>query len=138
MIGGPVSGKNQCQHIFTSRTSVLSYCFILGAHLNPAVSISLMTIRKLKPLQCVFYIIGQMFGAFFGALVVYWLHWNLFNKFDGGIRHVTGEKSTADIFFTMPADGVHEWNALFDQVVGTAILMIFIMALENVSECRLI
>ncbi len=105
----------------------------LGAHLNPAVSISLLTIRKIKPVQCVFYIIGQLVGAFFGALLVYYLYWSLFNDFDGSIREVAGVHGTADIFFTMPAKGVPEWNSFFDQVVATAILMIFIMALGNVS-----
>lgn len=106
----------------------------LGAHLNPAVSISLLTVRKLKPLQCLFYIIGQILGAFLGALCVYYLYWNLFDQFDGGIRQVVGSNGTADIFFTMPATGVPHWNSFFDQMVGTAVLMIFIMALGNVSE----
>lgn len=105
----------------------------LGAHLNPAVSISLLTIRKLKALQCLFYIIGQLLGAFFGAFLVYWLHWSLFNDFDGGMRQVIGANATADIFFTMPARNVTLWNGLFDQIIGTAILMIFIMALGNVK-----
>ena len=105
----------------------------LGAHLNPAVSISLLTVRKIKPVQCLFYIIGQLVGAFFGALFVYYLYWSLFNDFDGSIRQVAGVSGTADIFFTMPAKGVPEWNSFFDQVVGTAILMIFIMALGHVS-----
>ena len=91
-----------------------------------------MTVRKLKPVQCLFYIVGQMVGAFLGALVVYALYWNLFNEFDGGIRHVTGPHGTADIFFTMPSKGVQDWNSLFDQIVGTAVLMIVVMALGNV------
>jgi glycerol uptake facilitator-like aquaporin len=32
----------------------------------------------------------------------------------------------------MPAKGVLHWNSFFDQIVGTAVLMIFIMALINV------
>jgi len=71
-------------------------------------------------------------GAFLGALVVYYLYWSLFNEFDGSIRQLTGANGTADIFFTMPAKGVPNWNSFFDQVVGTAILMIFIMAVTNV------
>ncbi|CAF2026837.1 unnamed protein product [Rotaria magnacalcarata] len=104
---------------------------ISGAHLNPAVSISLLTLRKLKPMQCLFYIIGQILGAFFGALFVYFLYWGLFNRFDDSVRHIAGPQGTADIFFTIPEDGVHGWNLFFDQVVGTAVLMIFIMALGN-------
>ena len=108
--------------------------FHLGAHLNPAVSISLLTIRKLKPLQCLFYIIGQMIGAFLGAVVVYYLYWSLFNVHDGTVRAVSGPTGTADIFFTAPAADVPHWNSFFDQVVGTAVLMIFIMALINVRD----
>ena len=78
------------------------------------------------------YIIGQIIGAFFGALVVYYLYWGLFNKFDGGVRQMVGGNGTADIFFTMPTEGVLHWNSFFDQVVGTAVLMIFIMALISV------
>ncbi|CAF0755946.1 unnamed protein product [Adineta steineri] len=107
---------------------------ISGAHLNPAVSISLLTVRKLKPVQCIIYIISQLIGAFFGALVVYYLYFGLFNKFDDGERAMLGETGTADIFFTMPADGVAHWNSFFDQVVGTAVLMIFIMALISNSN----
>ena len=74
-----------------------------------------------------------MLGAFVGAFLVYWLHWGLFNDFDGGIRQVVGANATADIFFTMPAKNVGVWNGLFDQIIGTAILMIFIMALGSVK-----
>ena len=134
MIAGPVSGKFKRHRVSIVGKELLLSLHTVGAHLNPAVSISLMTVRKLKPVQCLFYIVGQVAGAFVGALLVYWLHWNLFNQFDGGVRHLVGVNGTADIFFTMPSAGVGEWNALFDQIVGTAILMIFIMALGQVRS----
>jgi glycerol uptake facilitator-like aquaporin len=34
----------------------------------------------------------------------------------------------------MPTNGVSNGNALFDQIVGTALLMIFIMAVGNVRS----
>ncbi|CAF1559753.1 unnamed protein product [Adineta steineri] len=104
---------------------------ISGAHINPAVTISLMTIGLVKPLQCMFYIIGQILGAFLGAALVYLVYLNQFNKFDGGIRQMTGPNGTADIFFTMPSDGVPHWNTFLDQLIIAAILMIFIMALTQ-------
>jgi glycerol uptake facilitator-like aquaporin len=64
--------------------------------------------------------------------LVYYIYWSLFNEFDGNVRQIAGINGTADIFFTMPAKGVPVWNSFLDQVVGTAILMIFIMALGNV------
>jgi aquaporin-3 len=91
-----------------------------------------MTIRKIKPVQCVIYIIGQTLGAFLGALLVYLVYWNQFNEFDGGIRQMTGPNGTADIFFTMPSKGIPHWNTFIDQVIGTALLMIFIMSVTHV------
>lgn len=91
-----------------------------------------MTVRKLNPLQCVFYVIGQIVGAFLGAALVYLVYWSQFNQFDGGIRQIIGVNGTGDIFFTMPGKGVPHWNALIDQIVSTGILLVFIMALADV------
>ncbi|CAF2729752.1 unnamed protein product [Rotaria sp. Silwood2] len=93
-----------------------------------------MTIRKLKPLQCIFYVIGQILGAFIGAALVYLVYLKQFDEFDGGTREMTGPNGTADIFFTMPAEGTPQWNALVDQIVGTAILMIFVMAVTHARD----
>jgi len=90
-----------------------------------------MTVRKLKPLQCIFYVIGQVLGAFLGATLVYIIYWNEFNEFDGGTRQMTGINGTADIFFTMPGEGIPHWNTFFDQAVITGVLMIYIMALTH-------
>ena len=91
-----------------------------------------MTVQKLKPLQCIFYIIGQISGAFLGAVLVYIVYLNQFNEFDGGIRQMTGPNGTADIFFTMPGKGIPHWNTFFDQIIITSLLMIYIMALTHV------
>ena len=93
-----------------------------------------MTVRKLKPLQCIFYIIGQILGAFLGGVLVYLAYLKQFDEFDGGILQMTGINGTADIFFTMPGEGTPQWNALVDQIVGTAILLIFILAVTHVRE----
>ncbi|CAF1201473.1 unnamed protein product [Adineta steineri] len=104
---------------------------ITGAHINPAVSLSLMTIGKLKPLQCIFYIIGQIIGGFLGGFLVYTVFQDQFNEFDGGIRQILGSNGTGDIFFTMPGKGVSHWNAFIDQFISTAFLMIYVMALTQ-------
>ncbi|CAF2832310.1 unnamed protein product [Rotaria sp. Silwood2] len=104
---------------------------ITGAHLNPAISISLMTIRKINPLQCIFYIIGQTIGAFLGAALVYLVYRKQFDVFDGGRRQITGPNGTADIFFTMPGKDIPHWNTFIDQLVSTGLLMIFIMTLTQ-------
>ncbi len=93
-----------------------------------------MTVRKLKPLECIFYVIGQILGGFLGAALVYIVYLKQFDEFDGGKRQMTGSSGTADIFFTMPGAGTPHWNALVDQIVGTAILLIFVMAVTHVRE----
>lgn len=93
-----------------------------------------MTVRKLKPIQCLFYVIGQILGAFVGSSLVYLVFSKQFDLFDGGIRQMTGENGTADIFFTMPGKGLSHWNTFIDQVVCTGLLMVYIMALTNVNK----
>lgn len=79
-------------------------------------------------MQCIFYVIGQLLGAFLGAFLVYFVYYNQFEVFDDGIRQIKGHNGTGDIFFTMPAEGIPLWNTFVDQLIGTAILMIFVMA----------
>lgn len=79
-----------------------------------------------------FYIIGQVLGGFLGAALVYLAYLKQFDEFDGGIRCSIGSNGTADIFFTMQAKGLPQWNAFIDQIICTAILMIFVMAVTHV------
>ncbi|CAF0819631.1 unnamed protein product [Rotaria sp. Silwood1] len=104
---------------------------ISGAHINPAVSLGLLSLRKMKVIQCLFYIAGQIIGAFLASAMVYLVYLSQFNIYDGGIRQVEGPNVTADIFYTSPAPGVPNWNCFIDASVGTALLLIFIMALGN-------
>ncbi len=103
----------------------------LGAHVNPAVSIGLLTLRKLKVIQCLFYIVGQIVGAFLACAMVYLVYLKQFDAYDGGIRQIQGPNSTADIFYTVPAAGTPNWNCFIDAMVGTSLLLVFIMALGN-------
>ncbi len=103
----------------------------LGAHVNPAVSLGLLSLRKLKVIQCLFYIFGQVVGAFLACTMVYAVYLAQFNYFDGGIRQIVGEHATGGIFFTERGLHVSNWYCLLDSVVGTALLLIFIMSLGN-------
>ena len=104
---------------------------ILGAHINPAVSIGLLTLRKLKVIQCLFYIVGQITGAFLACAMVYLVYLKQFDAYDGGIRQFQGPNSTANIFYTVPAASTPNWNCFIDAMVGTSLLLVFIMALGN-------
>ncbi len=44
---------------------------ISGAHINPAVTMGLWAIGKVKTIEVPFYIVGQVVGGLFGAFIIY-------------------------------------------------------------------
>ncbi|CAF1017940.1 unnamed protein product [Adineta steineri] len=104
---------------------------ISGAHLNPAVSIAMLSLRSITPLQCITYMLSQFIGAFIAAALVFGTYYDAINKFDGGVRQVSGDKSTAGIFGTLPAQGTTQVSLFFDQVLSTALLLIALCSLAN-------
>ncbi len=103
-----------------------------GAHLNPAVTLSLAVFegfawRKVAP-----YVLAQTAGAFFAALLVRWNYSETLALVDPG--HTI---KTQGVFSTLPGNGaypVSDLGALRDQVIGTAILLFVIMALSDVKN----
>jgi MIP family channel proteins len=57
-------------HVFILGMLVASLGGTSGAHFNPAVTVALLTLRKIKPPDAVIYIILQLIGAIIGALIV--------------------------------------------------------------------
>ncbi|MCX4791278.1 MULTISPECIES: MIP/aquaporin family protein [unclassified Streptomyces] len=102
-----------------------------GAHLNPAVTLSLAAFKDFPWKKVAPYTVAQFAGAFIGALLVRWNYTEALAKADPG--HTI---KTQFVFSTLPANGnpalpVHEWGALRDQVIGTAILMLLIFAVTD-------
>jgi glycerol uptake facilitator protein len=103
-----------------------------GAHLNPAVTVSLAVFegfawRKVAP-----YIAAQTAGAFVAALLVRWNYSETLAAVDPG--HTI---KTQGVFSTLPGNGtfpVSDLGALRDQIIGTAILLFVIMALTDVRN----
>ncbi len=103
-----------------------------GAHLNPAVTLSLAIFRGFAWRKVAPYALAQTLGAFVAALLVRWNYTELLAKFDPG--HTIKSQF---IFSTLPGNGVYpvsEWGALRDQIIGTAILVLVIMALTDVRN----
>ncbi|WP_335972079.1 MULTISPECIES: MIP/aquaporin family protein [Streptomycetaceae] len=102
-----------------------------GAHLNPAVTLTLAAFKNFSWARVVPYILAQTLGAFCAALLVRWNYTEVLAKADPG--HTI---KTQFVFSTLPGNGnpvagVHEWGAFRDQVIGTAILLILILALTD-------
>ncbi|MDJ0343392.1 MIP/aquaporin family protein [Streptomyces sp. H10-C2] len=101
-----------------------------GAHLNPAVTVALATYRGFPWRKVAPYAVAQTAGAFTAALLVRWNYTEVLAAKDPG--HTI---KTQGVFSTLPGNGtfpVSEWGALRDQVIGTAILLLIIMALTDI------
>jgi MIP family channel proteins len=108
---------------------------VSGAHLNPAVTLT-MALRRGFPWSKVLPYCGAQFaGAFTGALVTFVTYREAFNHFDGGVRQVTGPQGTAGIFATYPQAFLSTVpGGLVDQIVGTALLLLLIFAITDVAN----
>ncbi len=94
-----------------------------GAHLNPAVTLSLAVFRGFSWKKVLPYMAAQFLGAFCAAALVYWNYRPAFHAFDPGLE------KTAGIFTTFPAFPDIPMAGLFDQILGTAILMFVLLSI---------
>ncbi|MET9559722.1 MIP/aquaporin family protein [Streptomyces tauricus] len=102
-----------------------------GAHLNPAVTVALAAFKGFPWRKVAPYAVAQTAGAFVAALLVRWNYSEALAKADPG--HTL---KTQGVFSTLPGNGnpalpVQEWGALRDQIIGTAILLLLIMAITD-------
>lgn len=69
-VSGGVSGKSRCSLWDTGmrETQVL---FLIGGHINPAVTTAMVLLGRVPAIKMPFYWIGQYLGCFFGAFGVW-------------------------------------------------------------------
>jgi glycerol uptake facilitator protein len=107
---------------------------ISGAHLNPAVTVTLAVFKGFPWRKVAPYALAQTAGAFIAALLVRWDYSSVLNMVD---PHHTFK--TQGVFSTLPGDGslpVSEWGAFRDQIIGTAILLFLILAITDVRNAN--
>ena len=98
---------------------------ISGAHINPAVTITLAVFRGFSWAKVLPYIVAQVAGAFLAAALVYWNYLPAFHKVDPQLEH------TAGVFTTFPAFPDFPMAGLLDQTIGTALLLLMILAITD-------
>jgi glycerol uptake facilitator protein len=108
---------------------------ISGAHINPAVTISLAARRDFPWRKVPGYVAAQFVGAFLGALLVYIVYKGAIDSYERAHHITRGDPdslTTFSIFATFPAKYLGNWVGPFvDQVVGTAFLVAFVFALTD-------
>ena len=98
---------------------------ISGGHLNPAVTLALAVFRGFPWNKVLPYSLAQTLGAFLGAAVVYLNYRPAFLRFDPELSR------TAGVFATFPAFPELPMAGFLDQVIGTALLLLLVMALTD-------
>lgn len=104
---------------------------VSGAHINPAVTIAFAVRRKFPWNKVGPYIVAQVVGAFVGAALVYLVYHSAIGAYETARKPTGHGVDTFSIFATFPAPFFHGsiWGPLIDQIVGTAFLLMFIVAL---------
>jgi len=105
---------------------------VSGAHINPAVTLAFAARRGFPWAKVPAYVGAQLLGAFAASAGTFATYREAFDRFDGGLRQVSGPKATASIFATYPQEFLSNVpGGLVDQIVGTALLVGLVFALTD-------
>ena len=104
---------------------------VSGAHLNPAVTVALAANRRFPWSKVLPFTLAQVAGAFVAAAIVFATYHAALAAFEAGVRAVDGETGTARIVATYPQPFLPLTGGYEDQLVGTAILMVGVLAVTD-------
>ncbi|NXL67723.1 AQP10 protein, partial [Chordeiles acutipennis] len=102
---------------------------VSGAHLNPAFSLAMCLLEQFPWWKFPIFVAIQISGAFISAGAVYALYYDAIQHYSNGTFATSGPRETASIFATYPADYLSLSNGFLDQVMGTALLIVGILAI---------
>ncbi|KAM5162475.1 aquaporin-10 [Callospermophilus lateralis] len=104
---------------------------VSGAHLNPAFSLAMCLLGRFPWSKLPIYCFVQLLSAFCASGATYVLYYDALQNYTGGNLTVTGPKETASIFATYPAPYLSLNNGFLDQVLGTGILIVGLLAIVD-------
>ncbi|KAK9719010.1 glycerol channel [Basidiobolus ranarum] len=116
---------------FGLTVAIYSNAGISGAHLNPAVTITLALLRGFPWKKVPGFIFAQTLGAFCGAGLVHSLWLADINEFDGGVRQVVGPQATASFYATYPQPFLNLGTAFWTELLSTGLLMIALLGCND-------
>ncbi len=117
-----------------------------GAHLNPAVTISLAVYRRFPAYKIIPYIAAQMLGAFLASAILFVIFSDaivVYEKAHGIVRGQPGSEASAMIFgeyFPNPGGKpltddsrriMPPWRAFTAEVIGTGLLLLVILGVTD-------
>ncbi|KAH9980304.1 putative aquaporin 4 [Lactifluus volemus] len=141
-----------CQVVLTSNTGVasspkgdyLSICFgwacsvslgvwisggVSGGHVNPVVTLCMAIFRGFPWRKVPGYVLGQLIGAWAGALLVFANYFHAIDIVEGGKGKRT--LATGSLFGTYALDYMPSANCFFDEFLGTFILLLVLFAVTD-------
>ncbi|XP_053466218.1 aquaporin-3a [Ictalurus furcatus] len=97
---------------------------VSGGHLNPAVTFALCLLGREKWRKFPVYFLFQTLGGFFGAGIIFGMYYDAIQTYYKKVNELP-----MGIFATYPNDHVSTANGFFDQVIGTAALIVCVLAI---------
>ncbi|XP_061116201.1 aquaporin-3-like [Conger conger] len=118
---------------FAATLGILVCGQVSGGHLNPTVTFAQCLLGREPWIKFPVFFFFQTLGAFLGAGVIFGLYYDALWDFAGERNDliVIGEKATAGIFATYPSKHLTLLNGFFDQLIGTAALIVCILAIVD-------
>jgi len=100
-----------------------------GGHVNPVITLCMAIFRDLPWWKVPGYILGQLIGAWAGAIIVFGNYFHAIDIVEGkkGGRSLT----TGSLFGTYALDYMPSANCFFDEFIGTFILLLLVFAVTD-------
>uniref|UniRef100_H3A425 Aquaporin-3 n=1 Tax=Latimeria chalumnae TaxID=7897 RepID=H3A425_LATCH len=102
-----------------------------GAHLNPAVTFAVCLLAREPWIKFPVYSLAQILGGFLASGIIFAMYFDAIWLYGNNQLIVMGPKGTAGIFATYPSEHLTLLNGFFDQLIGTAALVLCILAIVD-------